>query len=211
MLEDSGMEIYEDLIDYVLYRFQVNTRNFRVLLLTDPEFEVFNYECDVVRTFYYMITMNDDFGFNRYKNQYYEMVTKEYGEFFYQSEDDSYISAALIHIDKVYNTITPVYDAIEILNSNKGTDKDVTFLHSLLTENAEYEYLVLLREKRNRDLLNNNLEGIKIYFDIIHEALHIVEHEKPPAWWKIWNKKHKSFEEMDEITYQLYNEWIMEQ
>jgi hypothetical protein len=211
MLEDSGMEIYEDLIDYVLYRFQVNTRNFRVLLLTDPEFEVFNYECDVVKTFYYKITMNDDFGFNRYKNQYYEMVTKEYGEFFYQSEDDSYISAALIHIDKVYNTIAPVYDAIEILNSNKGTDKDVTFLHSLLTENAEYEYLVLLREKRHQDLLNNNLEGIKIYFDIIHEALHIVEHEKPPAWWKIWNKKHKSFEEMNEITYQLYNEWIMEQ
>lgn len=211
MLEDSGMVIYEDLIDYVLYRFQVNTLNYRVLLLSDPEFEVFNYECDVVKTFYYMITMNDNFGFNRYKNQYYEMVTKEYGEFFYQSEDDSYISAALIHIFKVYNTIAPVYDAIEILNSNKGTDKDVTFLHSLLMENAEYEYLVLLREKRHQDLLNDNLEGIKIYYDIIHEALHMVEHEKPPAWWKIWNKKHKSFEEMDEITFQLYNEWIMEQ
>jgi len=210
-VEDSGAELYEDLIDYVLYRFQVNTRNYRVLLLSDSEFEIFNYECDIVKTFYYMITLNNDFGFNRYRNKYYEMVTKEYGEFFYQSEDDSYISAALIHINEVYNTIAPVYDAIEILNNNKGTDKDVTFLNSLLTENSEYEYLVLLREKRHQDLFDDDLEDIKIYFDIIHEALHIVEHEKPPAWWKIWNKKHKSFEEMDEITSQLYNEWIMEQ
>ena len=138
---EYGVEFYEDSIDYVLYRFQVNTRNYKVLLLTDAEFEVFNYECDVVKTFYYMITLNNEFGFNTYKDKYYGMLTKEYGEFFYQSEDDSYISAALIHINKVYNTITPVYGAIEILNGYKGTDKDVSFLYKLLTENSEYEYL----------------------------------------------------------------------
>ena len=205
-MDDCGVEYYEDLIDYVLYKFQVSTRNYKVLLLTDPEFEVFNYECDVVKTFYYMITLNQEFGFNTYKDKYYEMLTKEYGEFFYQSEDDSYISAALIHINKVYNTIAPVYSAIEILNDYKGTDKDVSFLYKLLTENSDYEYLVLLRDTRHRDLQNE--DDTKIYFDVIHEVLHLVEHEKPRAWWKIWIKKHRTIEEMEEITNQLFYEWI---
>ena len=52
--------------------------------------------------------------------------------------------------------------------------------------------------------------GIRIYFDVIHEAIHIVEHEKPLAWWKIWIRKHKDSEEIDAITNQLYNDWIME-
>ena len=207
-MDDSGVDLYEDLIDYVLYRFQVSTRNYKVFLLTDPEFEVFNYECDVVKTFYYMITLNQEFGFNTYKNKYYEMLTKEYGEFFYQSEDDSYVSAALIHINKVYNTIAPVYSAIETLNDYKGTDKDVSFLYKLLTENSDYEYLVLLRDTRHWDLLDEDLADTKIYFDVIHEALHLVEHEKPRAWWKIWIKKHKTTHEMDELTNQLYYEWI---
>jgi hypothetical protein len=205
---EYGVEFYEDLIDYVLYKFDVNTRNYKFLLLTDNEFEIFNYECDVVKTFYYMITLNKEFGFNNYKDKYYEMLTKEYGEFFYQSEDDSYISAALIHINKVYNTIAPVYSAIEILNDYKGTDKDVSFLYKLLTENSEYDYLVLLRHTRHNDLFDENKFDTKIYFDVIHEALHLVEHEKPRAWWKIWTRKHKTTEEMDEITNQLYNEWI---
>ncbi len=207
-MDNYDVEFYEDLIDYVLYRFEVNTRNYKVLLLTDPEFEVFNYECDVVKTFYYMITLNQEFGFNNYRNKYYDMLTKEYGEFFYQSTDDSYISAALIHINKVYNTIVPVYGAIEILKDYKGTDKDVSFLYELLIENSEYEYLILLRDTRHRDLLNADLVDTKIYFDVIHEALHLVEHEKPRAWWKIWTKKHKTAEEMDKITNQLYYEWI---
>jgi hypothetical protein len=207
-MDDSGVDLYEDLIDYVLYRFQVSTRNYKVFLLTDPEFEVFNYECDVVKTFYYMITLNQEFGFNTYKNKYYEMLTKEYGEFFYQSEDDSYVSAALIHINKVYNTIAPVYSAIETLNDYKGTDKDVSFLYKLLTENSDYEYLVLLRDTRHWDLIDEDLADTKIYFDVIHEALHLVEHEKPRAWWKIWIKKHKTTHEMDELTNQLYYEWI---
>lgn len=205
-MDDCGVEYYEDLIDYVLYKFQVSTRNYKVLLLTDPEFEVFNYECDIVKTFYYMITMNQEFGFNNYKDKYYEMLTKEYGEFFYQSEDDSYISAALIHINKVYNTIAPVYSAIEILNDYKSTDKDVSFLYKLLTQNSDYEYLVLLRDTRHKDLLEE--DDTKIYFDVIHEALHLVEHEKPRAWWKIWIKKHRTIEEMDKITNQLFYEWI---
>ena len=207
-MDNYDVEFYEDFIDYVLYRFEVNTRNYKVLLLTDPEFEVFNYECDVVKTFYYMITLNQEFGFNNYRNKYYDMLTKEYGEFFYQSTDDSYISAALIHINKVYNTIVPVYGAIEILKDYKGTDKDVSFLYELLIENSEYEYLILLRDTRHRDLLNADLVDTKIYFDVIHEALHMVEHEKPRAWWKIWTKKHKTAEEMDKITNQLYYEWI---
>jgi hypothetical protein len=207
-MDDSGVDLYEDLIDYVLYRFQVSTRNYKVFLLTDPEFEVFNYECDVVKTFYYMITLNQEFGFNTYENKYYEMLTKEYGEFFYQSEDDSYVSAALIHINKVYNTIAPVYSAIETLNDYKGTDKDVSFLYKLLTENSDYEYLVLLRDTRHWDLIDEDLADTKIYFDVIHEALHLVEHEKPRAWWKIWIKKHKTTHEMDELTNQLYYEWI---
>jgi hypothetical protein len=97
---------------------------------------------------------------------------------------------------------------MEILNDYKGTDKDVSFLYKLLTENSEYEYLVFLRDARHRDLLNEDLVDTKIYFDVIHEALHLVEHEKPRAWWKIWIKKHKTAEEMDEITNQLYYEWI---
>ena len=204
-MENSYVEFYEDIIDYVLSRFQVDTRNYRILLLSDPEFEIFNYECDIVKSFYYMITQDRELGFNNHR-KYLEMVTKEYGEFFYQSEDDSYISAALIHINKVYNTISPVYSAIEILNENNGTDKDVTFLYNLLTDNSDYEYLVLLRMERHRALLED-MEDTRIYFDIIHEAMHIVEHEKPRLWWKFWIKKHKTSEEMDAITAQLYREW----
>jgi hypothetical protein len=207
-MEDSGLEYYEDIVEYVLFRFQVDAPSYKILLLTDNEFDVFNYECDVIKTFYYMITQQQEYGYNSYRNKYLEMVTKEYGEFFYQSEDDSYISASLIHINKVYNTISPVYDAINILNQNKGTDKDVTFLHTLLTKNSEYDYLVLLREKRHHDLYDEELNDNKIYFDIIHEALHIVEHEKPPSWWKFWIKKHKDSEEMDLITNQLYIDLI---
>ena len=209
-MEDSERKFYNNLIDYVLNRFEVDKPNYRVLLLSDHEFEVFNYECDVVKSFYYMITLEQEFGFNSYRNKYLEMVTKEYGEFFYQSDDDSYISAALIHINKVYNTLAPVHNAIEILNENRGTDKDVTFLHALLTENSEYNYLVLLRDERHKNLMDNDLMDTRIYYDVIHEAIHIVEHEKPPAWWKFWIRKHKDAEEIDAITNQLYNDWIME-
>ena len=93
-MEDLYVEFYEDIIDYVLSRFYVDTRNYRVLLLSDPEFEIFNYECDVVKSFYYMITQDRELEFKSHR-KYLEMITKEYGEFFYQSEDDSYISAAL--------------------------------------------------------------------------------------------------------------------
>ena len=205
-MNGSEVEFYKDLIDYVLYKFDVNIPKYKVLLLSDPKFDIFNYECDVIKSFYYMITLNQEFGFNNYRNKYLDMVTKEYGEFFYQSDDDSYISAALIHISKVYNTLAPVRDAIEILNENQGTNKDVTFLHSLLTENSDHNYLVLLRKKRHQDLMDDNGDT-RIYFDVIHEALHIVEHEKPPVWWKFWIRKHKDSEEMDAITNQLYNEW----
>lgn len=208
-MEDLYVEFYEDIIDYVLSRFHVDTRNYRVLLLSDPEFEIFNYECDVVKSFYYMITQDSELEFKSYR-KYLEMITKEYGEFFYQSEDDSYISAALIHINKVYNTISPVYSAIKILNENNGTDKDITFLYNLLKDNFDYEYLVLLRIDRHKALLED-MEDTRIYFDIIHEAIHIVEHEKPRLWWKFWIKKHKTSEEMDAITAQLYREWLEEQ
>lgn len=208
-MEDLYVEFYDDIIDYVLSRFHVDTRNYRVLLLSDPEFEIFNYECDVVKSFYYMITQDSELEFKSYR-KYLEMITKEYGEFFYQSEDDSYISAALIHINKVYNTISPVYSAIKILNENNGTDKDITFLYNLLKDNSDYEYLVLLRIDRHKALLED-MEDTRIYFDIIHEAIHIVEHEKPRLWWKFWIKKHKTSEEMDAITAQLYREWLEEQ
>jgi len=208
-MEDLYVEFYEDIIDYVLSRFHVDTRNYRVLLLSDPEFEIFNYECDVIKSFYYMITQDSELEFKSYR-KYLEMITKEYGEFFYQSEDDSYISAALIHINKVYNTISPVYSAIKILNENNGTDKDITFLYNLLKDNYDYEYLVLLRIDRHKALLED-MEDTRIYFDIIHEAIHIVEHEKPRLWWKFWIKKHKTSEEMDAITAQLYREWLEEQ
>ena len=204
------MKFYNNLIDYVLSRFDVKKPDYKVILLSDHEFDVFNYECDVVKSFYYMITLDQGFGFKSYRNKYLEMVTKEYGEFFYQSDDDSYISAALIHINKVYNTLAPVHNAIEILNENRGTDKDVTFLHALLTENSEYNYLVLLRDERHKNLMDNDLMDTRIYYDVIHEAIHIVEHEKPPAWWKFWIRKHKDAEEIDAITNQLYNDWIME-
>ena len=209
-MEYSEVNFYNNLIDYVLNRFEVDKPNYRVLLLSDHEFDVFNYECDVVKSFYYMITLDQGFGFKSYRNKYLEMVTKEYGEFFYQSDDDSYISAALIHINKVYNTLAPVHNAIEILNENRGTDKDVTFLHALLTENSEYNYLVLLRDERHKNLMDNDLMETRIYYDVIHEAIHIVEHEKPPAWWKFWIRKHKDAEEIDAITNQLYNDWTME-
>ena len=204
-MEDPDIELYDDLIDFVLCRFQVDNRNYRIFLLSDQEFEVFNYECDIVRSFYYMITQENESGFNSYK-QYLKMITKEYGEFFYQSEDDSYISAALIHVNKVYNTIAPVYNAIEILNENNGTEKDVTFLNTLLTENSEYDYLILLRKTRHITMLNEDFDN-NIYLDVIHEAIHMAEHEKNHAWWKFWIKEHKDSEEMDAISDELYHEW----
>jgi hypothetical protein len=205
-MEDPDIKLYDDLIDFVLYRFQVDNRNYKIFLLSDPEFEVFNYECDIVKSFYYMITQQNESGFNSYK-KYLKMITKEYGEFFYQSEDDSYISAALIHVNKVYNTIAPVYNAIEILNENNSTEKDVTFLHSMLTDNSEYDYLILLRKTRHKSLLNEDLDNNNIYLDVIHEAIHMVEHEKNPSWWKFWIKEHKDSQEIDEISNELYNEW----
>jgi hypothetical protein len=205
-----GVEIYEDLIDYVLYRFQLNNLKYKVLLLSDQEFDVFNYECDVVKSFYYMISIDDDSDNGKIHDKYYEMVTKEYGEFFYQSGDDSYVSAALVHIKKVYNTVAPVYNAIEILNKNNGTDKDVTFLHTILKENSDHEYMLLLREQRHHELLKDDLEDVNIFFDVIHEAIHMVEHEKPPSWWKFWRSKRKKSEEMDVLTNQLYNEWVFD-
>ena len=77
-----------------------------------------------------------------------------------------------------------------------------------MTEYSDYEYLVLLRSTRHHDLQLEDKIDTRIFFDIIHEALHLVEHEQPRVWWKIWIKKHKSSEELDIITNQLYNEWI---
>jgi len=204
---DSNLNYCYDIVDYVLNRFQVVCPTYKILLLSDEEFNIFNYECDVIKSFYYVITQQKEFGFNSYRNKYLDMVTKEYGEFFYQSEDDTYISASLIHINKVYNTIEPVYNAINILKDRYGTDKDITFLHNMITSNLEYEYLILLRQKRHEELVEEDLNGNQIYMDLIHEALHIVEHEKPPSGWKFWTKR-KNFEEMDETTLELYNELL---
>ena len=55
-MEDPDIKLYDDLIDFVLYRFQVDNRNYKNILLSESEFEVFNYECDIVKSFYYMIT-----------------------------------------------------------------------------------------------------------------------------------------------------------
>lgn len=206
-MEDSDLKYCYDIVDYVLNRFQVFNPTYRILLLSDDEFNIFNYECDVIKSFYYIITQQKEFGFNSYRNKYLDMVTKEYGEFFYQSEDDIYISASLIHINKVYNTIEPVYNAINILKDRYGTDKDITFLHNMITSNMEYEYLILLRQKRHEELVEKDLKSNQIYMDLIHEALHIVEHEKPPSGWKFWTKR-KNFEEMDETTLELYNELL---
>lgn len=205
-MEDSGVEIYEDIIDYVLYRFDVNTRNYKVYLLTDAEFDVFNFECDVIKSFYYNVSKHPESELNGYSKKFSEMLTKEYGEFFYQSGDDSYISAALIHVHKVYNTINPVSEAIEILNTKNGTNKDVTFLDSLLRDNSRYEYIFLLRKKRHEER-RRDPSNKKIYCDVIHEALHMVEHENPPSKWKFWVSKRKSIQEMDKVTVEIYNDW----
>ena len=207
LMEDSDLKSCYDVVDYVLNRFQVVHPTYRILLLSDDEFNIFNYECDVIKSFYYIITQQKEFGFNSYRNKYLDMVTKEYGEFFYQSEDDIYISASLIHINKVYNTIEPVYNAINISKDRYGTDKNITFLHNMITSNLEYEYLILLRQKRHEELVEEDLNGNQIYLDLIHEALHIVEHEKPQSGWKFWTKR-KNFEEMDETTLELYNELL---
>jgi hypothetical protein len=206
-MEDSDLKYCYDIVDDVLNRFQVVNPTYRIILLSDDEFNIFNYECDVIKSFYYVMTQQKEFGFNSYRNKYLDMVTKEYGEFFYQSEDDIYISASLIHINKVYNTIEPVYNAINILKDRYGTDKDITFLHNMITSNMEYEYLILLRQKRHEELVEEDLKSNQIYMDLIHEALHIVEHEKPISGWKFWNKR-KNFEEMDETTLELYNELL---
>lgn len=205
-MEDSGVEIYEDIIDYVLYRFHVNTRNYKVYLLTDMEFDVFNVECDVIKSFYYNVSKHPESELNGYGEKFSEMLTKEYGEFFYQSGDDSYISAALIHVNKVHNTINPVSEAIEILNSKNGTNKDVTFLDSMLKDNSSYEYIFLLRKQRDEEL-RSDMPNKKIYCDVIHEALHMVEHEKPPSKWKFWVNKRKNQYEMDRVTMEIYNDW----
>jgi hypothetical protein len=204
-MEDSDLKFYEDIVGYVLNRFQVPCPKYRILLLSDDEFNIFNYECDVIKSFYYVITQEKEFGFNSYRYKYLDMVTKEYGEFFYQSEED--ISASLIHVNKVYNSIEPVHRAINILKDKDGTDKDITFLHDMITSNMGYEYLILLRQKRHEDQFNTDSKTNNIYTDLIHEALHIVEHEKPPSKWKFWTKR-KNYEEMDEITEELYNELL---
>lgn len=205
-MEDSGVEMYEDIIDYVLYRFHVNSRNYKIYLLSDIEFDVFNIECDVIKSFYYNVSKLPESEFKGYNKKFSNMLTKEYGEFFYQSGDDSYISAALIHVDKVQNTINPVSEAIEILNGKNGTNKDVTFLHTLLKENSNYDYIFLLRKKRHEEQMENP-SNKKIFSDAIHEALHMVEHEKPPSKWKFWLKKHKTSHEMDEETKEIYHDW----
>jgi hypothetical protein len=58
--------------------------------------------------------------------------------------------------------------------------------------------------------LNEDLEDLKIFFDVIHEAIHMVEHEKPPSWWKFWKRRRKNTEEMDVLTNQLYHEWMID-
>ncbi len=204
-MEDLGVDFYEDLIAYVLFKFNVNTRNYKVLLLTDHEFDVFNKECDIVKSFYYMITFNPEFSNGKYRDQYLNMITKEYDEFFLQSDDDTYISASLIDTNKVYRTVDPVHRTIEILKEDNSTDKDVTALNSLLTDYSNYKYLILLRLQRHESLLNEDNDDI--YLDVIHEAIHIVEHEKPPSWWKFWMNKNMPSEEMESLTYQFYNEW----
>lgn len=207
-MEDPYLEFYHDIIGYVLDKYHVKTPSYNILLLSEEEFDIFNYECDIIRSFYYIIAQEKEFGFNSYKTQYLEMVTKEYGEFFYQSEED--ISASLIHIDKVYNTVKPVYNAIEILNANEGTNKDVTFLHNLITSNIDHDYLILLRQERHENIANGFLEDNNIFQDVIHEALHIIEHERPRTWWKFWNKKRMDSEEMDRITTEIFDEWEIE-
>ena len=203
-MEDPYLEFYAEMIEYVLNRFQIETPKYKIMLLSEEDFDVFNYECDIIRSFYYIITQEKEFGFNSYKTKYLEMVTKEYGEFFYQSEQDVY--ASLIHIEKVYNTIEPVYNAIQILNENDGTNKDVTFLHNLITSNFDHDYLILLRKKRHDNISKGLLEDDNILLDVIHEALHIIEHENTSSWWKFWNKKRLDAEEMDTITKEIFNE-----
>ncbi len=203
-MEDPYLGLYSDIIEYVLNKFQVKTPNYKIMLLSEEEFDVFNYECDIIRSFYYIIAHEKEFGFNSYKARYLDMVTKEYGEFFYQSEED--ISASLIHIDKVYNTVEPVYDAIEILNANEGTSKDVSFMYNLITSNIKEDYLILLRKNRHENISNGFLDDNNIFLDVIHEALHIIEHENPPSRWKFWTKKRMDSEEMDTITMEIFEE-----
>ncbi len=68
----------------------------------------------------------------------------------------------------------PVHNATNILTDRYGTDKDVSFLHNMITSHLEYEYLILLRQKRHEELIEEDLNGNQIYMDLIHEALHIV-------------------------------------
>lgn len=204
-MKDPYFEVYNDMVEYVLDKFQVDVPNYRIILLSDKEFDVFNYECDIIRSFYYVITQEKQFGFNRYKYRYLNMVTKEYGEFFYQSEED--ICASLIHINKVYNTLEPVHNALQILREKDGTNKDVSFLHNLITSNRDQDYLILLRKTRHENLSNGLNDDNNIFFDVVHEALHIIEHENPPSKWKFWTKKRMDSDEMDTITKEIFNEW----
>ncbi|ADZ10032.1 hypothetical protein Metbo_1810 [Methanobacterium lacus] len=204
-MEDLYFDVYSDMVEYVLDKFQVEVPNYKIMFLTDREFDVFNYECDIVRSFYYVITQEKQFGFNKYKNMYLDMVTKEYGEFFYQSEED--ILASLIHVNKVYNTLEPVHNALQILTENDATNKDVSFLHNLITTNIDQDYLILLRKTRHENLSNGLIDDNNIFFDVVHEALHIIEHENQHSKWKFWTKKRMNSDEMDSITKEIFSEW----
>mgnify|MGYP001236415695 CR=1 FL=1 len=204
-MEDPYFEVYRDMVEYVLDKFQVDVPNYRIIFLSDKEFDVFNYECDIIRSFYYVITQEKQFGFNRYKERYLDMVTKEYGEFFYQSEEDIY--ASLIHVKKVYNTLEPVHNALQILTEKDATNKDVSFLHNLITTNMDQDYLILLRKTRHEKLSNGLNDDNNIFFDVVHETLHIIEHENPPSKWKFWSKKRMDSDEMDTITQEIFSEW----
>jgi hypothetical protein len=207
-VKDPYFQVYNDMVEYVLNKFQVEVPNYKILFLSDQEFEVFNYECDIIRSFYYVITQEKQFGFNRYKNRYLDMVTKEYGEFFYQSEEDIY--ASLIHLKKVYNTLEPVHNALQILREKEASNKDVSFLHNLITTNMEHDYLILLRKTRHEKLSNGLMDDDNIFYDVVHETLHIIEHENPPSKWKFWTKKRMDSAEMDNITQEIFNEWDIE-
>jgi len=204
-VEDPYFEVYSDMVEYVLDKFQVDVPKYKMMFLSDREFDVFNYECDIIRSFYYVITQEKQFGFNIYKKRYMDMVTKEYGEFFYQSEED--ICASLIHIKKVYNTLEPVHNALQILTERGATNKDVSFLHNLITNNMDQDYLILLKKTRHENLSNGLEDDNNIFYDVVHEALHIIEHETPPSKWKFWTKKRMGSDEMDTITKEIFHEW----
>ena len=68
-MEDPYLEFYAEMIEYVLNRFQIETPKYKIMLLSEEDFDVFNYECDIIRSFYYIITQEKEFGFNSYKTK----------------------------------------------------------------------------------------------------------------------------------------------